>query len=314
MMSGMDVRDATEADESALLELVNLGQPEPMTLEGYRRHRGALPPDYLVARRIGEEGGEPVAYLAVERHPLEPADWLGVTVKVAPSHRGRGLGRRLWDEAVDVVASRPATVMLTAGVRDDDPDSRSWAERRGYRLWAHRFQSVLDLERFDDARFAGAVAAASPGIRFTTLAELGPGRHDDFYELATTLERTVPDNDQCVVLERDAFDRFFLNPDVHPPEGTIVAVDEADDRLVAFTSLMRRAPGFMYTSMTGVLPSHRRRGIALAIKVRSVDVARSMGATRMGTNNLSINAPILAVNRALGYEPQPGIWMLRKPL
>jgi len=314
MMSAMDVRDATEADDPRLLDLVNQGQPEPMTLDAYRRRRDSVPPDYQVARRVGEVGGEAVGYLSVERQPFEPADWLGVTVKVAPGHQGRGLGRRLWDEAMAVVASRPGAVMLTAGVRDDDPDSRSWAERRGYRLWAHRFQSVLDLERFAADRFAGAVAAASPGIRFTTLAELGPERYDDFYELASALERTVPDNDQGVVLERDAFDRFFLNPEIHPPEGILVAVDDSAGQLVGFTSLMRRAPGFLYTSMTGVLPTHRRRGIALAIKVRSIEVARAMGATRMGTNNLSINAPILAVNRALGYEPQPGIWMLRKPL
>jgi hypothetical protein len=39
--------------------------------------------------------------------------------------------------------------------------------------------------------------------------------------------------------------------------------------------------------------------------------ARLHGALRLETDNNSINAPILAINRRMGYQPQPGKYWLR---
>lgn len=312
MMVPMEVRDATEADEPALLDLVNLGQPESVSLDAYRRMRATREPQDLRARRLGLEGSQVVGYLNVERHPLEPEDWAAVTVKVAPGFRGHGRGRTLWDEALDLTRG---SKMLTGGVRDDDPASRQWVERRGFALWAHRFQSVLDLTAFNPGRLAGAIERVeSAGVHLRTFADLAsqPESSNRLHALVSQVGRLTPDNDQGTAPSRGEFDRFFLDPSIHPPAGAVIAVDGTE--WIGITMLMNREPGFMYTSISGVLESHQGRGIALALKLRSTEIARSMGATRMGTNNLSINAPILAVNRKMGYEPQPGIWLMRKPL
>ncbi|HKV82923.1 MAG TPA: hypothetical protein VJN88_00100, partial [Ktedonobacterales bacterium] len=57
----------------------------------------------------------------------------------------------------------------------------------------------------------------------------------------------------------------------------------------------------------------RGRGIATALKVLAIRAARARDAAMIRTNNDSQNAPMLAINRALGYQPEPGYYrMLRR--
>jgi len=53
--------------------------------------------------------------------------------------------------------------------------------------------------------------------------------------------------------------------------------------------------------------SHRGRKIALALKLRTVEVARRYGVERIVTNNDSLNAPMLSINRTLGYKATTGL-------
>ncbi len=74
------------------------------------------------------------------------------------------------------------------------------------------------------------------------------------------------------------------------------------------------ASNYMYNMMTGVESAYRGRHIALALKLLIIKYARRYGAAYLRTNNDSENAPILAVNRKLGYQPQPGKYMLLRKL
>ena len=70
----------------------------------------------------------------------------------------------------------------------------------------------------------------------------------------------------------------------------------------------------IYNMFTGVEPTWRGRGIALALKLLAIACARRHGAEHISTNNDSENTPMLAVNRKLGYQPEPGYYrMLREP-
>jgi len=72
----------------------------------------------------------------------------------------------------------------------------------------------------------------------------------------------------------------------------------------------------LYTGLTGVLRSHRRKGIATALKVSGVRYARDYGATVVETDNEE-NNPMFALNLQLGFEERPA-WLdfrnvLREP-
>lgn len=45
-----------------------------------------------------------------------------------------------------------------------------------------------------------------------------------------------------------------------------------------------------------------------ALKLLAIRCARRYGAVYIRTHNDSENAPILAINRKLGYQPQPGLY------
>lgn len=64
----------------------------------------------------------------------------------------------------------------------------------------------------------------------------------------------------------------------------------------------------MYNMVTGVDRAHRGHGVAQALKLLAIRCARRYGAIYIRTHNDSENAPILAINRKLGYQPQPGLY------
>jgi hypothetical protein len=64
-----------------------------------------------------------------------------------------------------------------------------------------------------------------------------------------------------------------------------------------------RPSGRAYNNLCGVRRRHRRRGLALLLKSHSLRRAAELGATIALTDNDETNAPMLAVNTALGYRP-----------
>ena len=65
-----------------------------------------------------------------------------------------------------------------------------------------------------------------------------------------------------------------------------------------------------YNATTGVTRAYRGRATGLVLKVLAARYARRCGAQRIFTDNDSLNAPILAINRKMGYQSQPGRYKL----
>lgn len=68
----------------------------------------------------------------------------------------------------------------------------------------------------------------------------------------------------------------------------------------AATSI-QRAEGYAFSEMTGVLSSHRGRGISLALKLAAVRFARRSGMRWLRTFHHPDNASAIAMNRRLGF-------------
>ena len=61
----------------------------------------------------------------------------------------------------------------------------------------------------------------------------------------------------------------------------------------------------LYTGLIGVLRSHRRMGIASALKVQAVRYAQAQGIGEVGTWNEANNEGMLAIDVRLGFVRQP---------
>ena len=98
----------------------------------------------------------------------------------------------------------------------------------------------------------------------------------------------------------EAYRRLRIDVSSFDPAGIVVALD--GDRWVGLAgSADHRARGYLFNEITGVVRSHRRRGIALAMKVHHMDYVRSSDVRILRTVHHPANAAIIALNRRLGY-------------
>lgn len=77
---------------------------------------------------------------------------------------------------------------------------------------------------------------------------------------------------------------------------------------MAATSLNREG-GYAFSEMTGVLLSHRGRGISLAMKLLAIRFARVRGYRWLRTFHHPANASAIAMSQRLGFvDEQPDLW------
>ncbi len=299
------------------LRVMHQVDPSPRSpAEWWERQRLAAPGAfrrYLVA----EHAGEIVAAAALLDHEML-ANTVAARLVVDEVHRGRGVGRAM-AAAVEAVLAERAPAALEVRVRDDDPGSRAWAERRGFRLHDHAIRSRLDLVEFDPASHRQAVArAAAAGLRVEEPADL-----DRLYDLYVRAFAGVPAG-----LRPPGRDSFRSQMQDRPGVVKLVARDEV--AWVGLTLATPSEPDGAWNYFTGVLPEHRGRGIATALKVALSEELVRQGRRWVETTNQAIptprnphpttaiswgprgNAAMLAVNRALGYRPVAGVLFLRR--
>lgn len=248
----------------------------------------------------------------------QPPGHFRTNTRVDEPYQGQGVGSALY-QAVEAYAREHGATRLDVGVREAHPSDRAWAERRGFVLDFHMFESVLDLAQFDPAPFADTVTRVEQtGIRFTTMAEEMAARslsEDDAFRLywdlawTTSLDQPGAPADLPAPPFELAKAATMGDPGWHPSR-VVVAMD--GDRWVAFADLTFRPDGDLYNKFTAVRREYRGRGLSLATKVVALAHTRTLGAPRVRTNNHSQNAAMLATNRRLGYVPEPGFFCLCK--
>jgi GNAT superfamily N-acetyltransferase len=217
-------------------------------------------------------------------------------VSVHPERRRHGLGAALYATA-EAHLIREGAVRLEATA--DDPAGRPFLEARGFRHTHTQTNSALDPATVD----VGAISrlAAGAGVDLAPLATVRD-RPRAVFELHT---ETLADAPADTPLDAVDYDEWFRNEWTYPDisdEGSFVALD--GERPVAVTFLVVDPVGATAaTAFTGTARSHRGRGLARLVKLASIDWAAVHGIERMLTGNDATNAPMLAVNRRLGYRP-----------
>jgi GNAT superfamily N-acetyltransferase len=167
----------------------------------------------------------------------------------------------------------------------------------------------LDLEAFDEARFEPYLRGClKSGIEFPTMADLGDTAADRraLYELNKTCSADIPERGLFYTFEEYLRDRIEV-PAYHAG-GVVLAIDNGLWIGMAATSL-RASEGCAFSEMTGVLPSHRGRGISLALKLLAIRFAHSCDMRSLRTYHHPDNAAAISMNRRLGFvDADPRTW------
>lgn len=294
----IDVRRAeTPRDKAISLDVYNRVEPEetvtPEEVAAWERANEAS------AEWVAALDGEDVGSGACAIQPQRPAAILAM-VHVLPAARRRGAGSALY-AAVSAFARAHGRGLLETRIAQADEASIAFAERRGF--VEHQRDDWLEL----DLAMQTPSFPPPDGVEIVTLAQR-PELVAGMYDAACEGFPDIPGEEDWTAPPREDWLQRVLTD--NPPEASFVAV--AGDEVVGWARVRPRGDHGLH-AMTTVKRSWRGRGIARALKSAQIDWARAQGMTFLRTANEQRNAPMLAVNLALGYVPRPGRVTMRGP-
>jgi RimJ/RimL family protein N-acetyltransferase len=124
--------------------------------------------------------------------------------------------------------------------------------------------------------------------------------------LETITQQDVPSTDPITPLSFEHYSSLILNSAQIVPEAFQIAIDAATGEWVGSSNIWRRrADGDLNTGLTAVKRDYRRKGIALAMKLRVIEWAKGQGVRYIRTENEANNRAMLSINERLGFFKMP---------
>jgi len=313
------IRPFEDADYAAWLQVTARVFPDQAPSEAelrhYDRHRDprCLLERYLAVEDAGVVGIAEVCQSSSSYHPRK----FHVEFLVVPEAQGRGIGRALWELLLERLAPRDP-LSINAVTQETMERGVRFLRERGFGETMREWESRLDPRAADLSALPAAEARLhSQGIEIRSLADLratDPECNHKLYEALWEIEEDVPRTEpEFTPPPFDQWlDRHLANPNLLP-EGQFIAVHEGRYVGLSQLSRMQTSPD-LDTGLTGVRAPYRRRGIALALKLRAVAYAREVGAPAIRTWNATHNRGMLSINERLGFVKQPAWIFFQKQL
>jgi GNAT superfamily N-acetyltransferase len=213
------------------------------------------------------------------------------SARVHPNHRGSGLGSALWDalHAHLVEAGARRIVAFSHA----DPGSVSFVESKGFTCEGTHVTLALD------PRTLAPAPEPPPGVEIVPMA--GVEEPEQIYAADSESALDEPGPVDLSGMTLDNWRRLVWNNPICDREISMAAI--VDGQVVGSSFLYTdRATRRGTNSGTGVMRAYRGRGLGLLMKQHSLAAAAEVGITRVVTQNDDTNAPMIAINRRLGYE------------
>lgn len=306
----LEIRDFKkhDAEYEQIVAIHNANWPNlAFTVEEWKHDDETRNPEFLFQRLVVELEGKIVAYgdYGQPAWSYKPGKYF-IRGTVHPAFQKRGIGTALYDHIWNVlVALNPLT--LSAQTFENKPESVRFLENRGFESVMRYAFSQLDVCAFDQQKFSGIfekMNAMNIKLRsFAELDDIDPDWKRNVWDLAWELIQDVPSPDP---ITRQPFEQWLKRFDApyYVAEAQFVAMDE--NHYVGYSGLWLALADRekLYTGLTGVVRSHRRKGIATAVKVRGIDYAKQRGVKFIETDNEE-NNPMYDLNVQLGFTPLP---------
>ncbi|MBL7032879.1 MAG: GNAT family N-acetyltransferase [Candidatus Delongbacteria bacterium] len=302
----------SDDDYEAAVVCWNRNFPEVLETAVQYRHRDeSREPHRFFKRLIAEAEGQVVATAVFcETWWQKHAGKHYLEVIVLPEQQGKGFGTAIYQEVLKQLAERKPT-MLSTYTGDDQQPARRFLEKRGFSVAIREPASRLDLTAFTAQEFAPVCnQVTTSGITIEPLTELQATTPDWAHQMWDLHWIVIKDVPGTAPWERESFEEYqreiLQNPEFEPA-GHFIARD--GQRLVGLTNLWptKADPKKLWCGLTGVIPEYRRRGIAIALKVRAAEYARQQGYHHIDTDNEEKN-PMYGINLRLGFSPLPA-WL-----
>jgi mycothiol synthase len=316
---GFRLRDFRLEDLATVTGVLNATYPdEPTTLAEQEHWERTYPRDNPRLRFSAEtEDGQFVGFgQCMNPFWLEASGVYTIYAIVAPQWRHRGIGQALVARLEPFAIAQGAQRIHAPDCREDFADTIRFLERAGYANIGVRFEQKLDLKTFDESHFSDVFQrVADHGYTLTTLAAERAVRDDADQVLFAVVDSVSPEvplpGDVRIRLTYSDFVQSMLEGPSTDPAGIFIA--RIGETYAGMTAVTVPQDGPAITNATYVMPDHRRRGLALALKLLSFRFLIACGYTEARTHNDTVNPPILRLNERLGYDRLPGrlVWEKR---
>jgi len=270
-----------------------------------------------LVRYVAEADGQTVAYAyRFDIAWAPPAGRYWCVIRVLPDYWRRGIGERLYEQLLADLRERGANAALLE-LDDTLAMLRPALERRGFHAILHSWAFSLDTRTCDLAAFA-VPDQRLRGLQITTLAaELAHSADwlPPLHQLYTAVAGDVPIPihphsapppawlaQQALGLPESLPDAFFIMRDGMRYVGMSYLHSDVDD------------PGRLLQRITAIHAAYRGRGIALALKLKTIEYAQRHGFYEIHTAVESNNPSMLAINAKLGFVQGPGLVLFEKRL
>jgi GNAT superfamily N-acetyltransferase len=250
---------------------------------------------------VAEMDDKLVGYVIFEPYISRREPYGFLWILVDPQYRNHGIGEQLWREIC--TEHKPRKVhRLTSFVMEGDTHSLQFAAAGGFNEEYTMVRMSLPLADFDPGKFTDrAQAVQDGGVRIFTLADV-PNTQETrlkVYDLYNSTLKGMPFwNGE--ILPNKEFERDFFNPTTYNPNFCFIA--DIGGEWVGLTSLQGRGEQGLHHTMTGVVPSYRRRGIAYALKITAATEAKKRGFAELTAGTHEVNAEMRNLNETLGFK------------
>jgi GNAT superfamily N-acetyltransferase len=291
-MASMTIRELVpERDATNVVALIREVSPSAVLNAAHWLHQATtLPPRTRYRAWVAEVDGRFAGRAEGFMHPMIDGSTQGfVQLAVTAAFRRRGAGGALYDIAYEYVRSLGAASFVSNF--EESVEGVRFAEARGFA--EARAEQIVVLDPCDVRK------SPAGDVDLRVARDIDP---HDLHHVDETATRDMPQIEAIESIPYEEWVTFVLDDPLFTLDGSFVAY--VDGNPAACSMLIVDHESHRAISMfTGTVPEYRGRGLGLAAKLASIQWAAANGITQMATSNDETNAPMLAINRRLGYRP-----------
>jgi GNAT superfamily N-acetyltransferase len=311
------IRTFTPDDYEGVVKVYNAAIPDyPTTVQEMQEEDKHVAPHCKFKRWVAEHNGKIVGAAHYEQradryHPQK----FWIDGYVHPQFERQGIGTALYETVTQALQSFDP-ILAFCGVEADRDHSVRFLLKRGVQESSRHWISRLNLEKFDLRPYAQTEEKLrAAGIAIKSFSELSddPDRNQKLFDLWWAIQQDIPAAGGATPtpITFEHYVETRLTGPKFMPDGYFVALHNSDYvGTSAFWGAEERK--IIRNGITGIKREYRRRGIALALKIKGIEYAKQQGYEKIETQNNSINRPMLSINEALGFEKQPAIIVYKK--
>lgn len=233
-----------------------------------------------------------------------------IDIAVLREFRNQGVGSFCLEYLELILSDRNGTKLNVHGY-EGYSDGIQFLEKNGYKIVLREPGSKLMINDFNFSKFSKSEnEVESKGIKMyslTQLRKLDKNWQRNLYDLYCQIIKDVPNNDELTERSFEQFRKLRFDSPNFEPDAFFVALD--GKKYVGLSSLLKQSkkPKEFWTDLTGIIPNYRRKGIAVALKVKTIKYVKDFGGKSIEADNEE-NNPMYNINLLLGFKPLPA-WL-----